>query len=421
MVSLAPTDIARYECYGLAFWRGSQGIALLPSTQCSFLLSSAPFPALHALPQEYPPLTVLLFSLPLLTPLPYYALIFALLMTLVALGLYRLLARSGASEAAPIFLFYLVLGTGAVVQERFDLLPAACTLICLLAAERGHWRVAYLALALGVLLKLYPILLLPALFLAEQHSYREQPASAEKPTKKRFRIWQRSQNCLLFAVICIGIMGGFALINYSDALISPLRYFLQRPFQIEALASSLLWLGKFSGVPYTINFDFGSLNIQSGLAQFISPLCTLFAIIGTLVALWLQWSRRIELATSMVGLICVLLVTGKVFSPQYLIWLFPLLAYISARRKTTRLEMLGWLLVSVLTTFIYVVYYSQLAHPESAAATVQTLPGFFEMVALRNLLLLVTVLCFLLRNSLARKPEEDTEKTSFISEHAKVS
>src|ERR1043165_3639315 len=87
LVSLAPTDIARYECYGLAFWRGSQGIALLPSTQCSFLLSSTPFPALHALPQEYPPLTVLLFSLPLLTPLPYYALIFALLMTLVALGL----------------------------------------------------------------------------------------------------------------------------------------------------------------------------------------------------------------------------------------------------------------------------------------------------------------------------------------------
>src|SRR3954470_14975508 len=74
LVSLAPTDITHYECYGLAFWHGSQGILQLPPLQCAFLHSSTPIDAFHMLPQEYPPLTILVFSLPLLIPLPYYAL-----------------------------------------------------------------------------------------------------------------------------------------------------------------------------------------------------------------------------------------------------------------------------------------------------------------------------------------------------------
>src|SRR5690242_9196152 len=68
-------DIVHYECYGLTFWLGGHGANLLPAGLCSFLHNSTPQP-LHMLPQEYPPLTVLLFSLPLLFPLPNYALVF---------------------------------------------------------------------------------------------------------------------------------------------------------------------------------------------------------------------------------------------------------------------------------------------------------------------------------------------------------
>jgi len=46
--------------------------------------------------------------------------------------------------------------------------PAGLTLLCVIAAEQRRWKLAYVALALSFLLKIYPLLLLPPLFLAEQ-------------------------------------------------------------------------------------------------------------------------------------------------------------------------------------------------------------------------------------------------------------
>src|SRR6185312_7007270 len=125
-LSTGEADLAHYECYGLTFWLGSHGASLLPQTSCSFLWQTTPRPQppLHMLPQEYPPLTILLFSLPLLAPLPYYTFVFALLMTLSAALVYWLLAHTDARRAAPIFLLYLLLGAIGIFQERFVLLPA---------------------------------------------------------------------------------------------------------------------------------------------------------------------------------------------------------------------------------------------------------------------------------------------------------
>lgn len=398
LVALAPTDIARYECYGLTFWLGGHATTLLPHAQCAFLAGASPQTALHMLPLEYPPLTLLIFSIPLLVPLPYYALAFALLMTLVAAAIYWLLAHSDVPRAAPIFALYLGLGALAVAQERFDLVPAACTLLCVLAAERGRWRLAYLALALGVLLKLYPIVMLPALFLAEQR--------AVSPHEQRSRIWTaltrwRWQNGLLFLGLIIGIMGLFALLNINEALVGPLDYLLKRPAQIESLLGSMIWTGGLLGAPSTVAFGYGSVNINSALLSILSRLDTSATLVGLLVVFWLQWRNKIDLAQTLVALLCVLLATGKVFSPQYLIWLFPLLAYIYARGMTSRGWMFCWAAISLLTTLLYLAYYSALPNPattpnlDAAAQILTTLPGFFELVALRNLLLLSTTLALL--------------------------
>src|SRR5207244_12225611 len=74
----------------------------------------------------------------------------------------------GPRGSAIAFVFYLFIGALALAQERFDLVPAALTLLCLIAAERKYWTFSYIALALGFLIKIYPILFLPALFIAEQ-------------------------------------------------------------------------------------------------------------------------------------------------------------------------------------------------------------------------------------------------------------
>src|SRR5579871_2927476 len=169
-IYLAPTDVTRYQCYALTFWFGKRAITWLPAGQCAFLPGSAPQSAFHLLPLEYPPLTVLLFSLPLLAPFPYYSLAFALLMLLIVGIVHWLLNRFHSQQAAWRLLLYLGLGASVLVQVRFDLLPAAFMLLCLIAADRKRWGIAYSALAIGVLLKLYPLIALPALFIAEQRA-----------------------------------------------------------------------------------------------------------------------------------------------------------------------------------------------------------------------------------------------------------
>jgi hypothetical protein len=406
LVFLAPhePDIVHYECYGVTFWLGSHGTALLPRATCAFLfqgVSTSSVPStlpLHMLPSEYPPLTVLLFSLPLLVPLPWYALAFVLMMTLMAGLVYWLLARSDARQAAPVFLLYLLLGAVGLFQERFDLVPATCTLICVLSAQHGRWRMAYVALALGGLLKLYPLVMLPALWLAEQDAWPVRTTdTCEQRSwliylQNRARRWH---NCLLCIALILAVMGSFALLNVQDALLSPLHYFLARPIQIESLAGSVIWFASHSGMPYTIDFTFGSLNLESQLSLLISPLDTLLMLSASLYLFWLQYHRRIDLLQAMVGLVCVLIATGKVFSPQYLIWLIPLLAYLQARGQTSRSWMGCWAAISLLTTCIYIFYYSRLTDPRLDAHIVQTLGGFFELIMLRNVLVLSATLVFL--------------------------
>ncbi len=59
------TDAARYQCYALTFWLGSSGTQLLPASQCTFLQATSIHAAFHMLPLEYPPLTLVIFSLSL--------------------------------------------------------------------------------------------------------------------------------------------------------------------------------------------------------------------------------------------------------------------------------------------------------------------------------------------------------------------
>ena len=163
------TDPARFQCYALTYWMGSTGAQLLPAAQCSYLpISTIAQPPLHMLPLEYPPFSLVIFSLPLFAPLLYYQLLFAVLMALVSTLIYWLLLHYGPRGSALAFVFYIFLGVLALAQERFDLVPAAFTLLCLIAAERKHWTFAYIALAFGFLIKIYPIIFLPALFIAEQ-------------------------------------------------------------------------------------------------------------------------------------------------------------------------------------------------------------------------------------------------------------
>jgi Glycosyltransferase family 87 len=394
------TDPARYQCYALTYWMGSTGAQFLPAAQCSFLpISTTIQPPLHMLPLEYPPFALIIFSLPIFAPLPYYQLVFAVLMALVSTLIYWLLLRYGPRGSALAFVFYISIGVFALVQERFDLVPAALTLLCLIAAERKHWTSAYIALAFGFLIKIYPILFLPALFIAEQQDRQSINISEQLSTLKSLpvELWHTLQgikywhwkNILLFFSLVVGITGFFAIFNFNGAILSQVSYFANRPLQVESIGSALLWLGTLIGFPVHITFTFGSINIISVLGGPVSNLSEILFIAGYIYTIYLQLCEKLDIVQIYIALLLIFIATGKVFSPQYLIWVIPLLAYSGAFDV---LWLVVWGSISLLTTIIYPYFYTRIIYTDR----IPYLPGFIQIVSARNILFVLLTLAYLL-------------------------
>lgn len=393
------TDAARYQCYSLTFWLGGGAAKLLPGVQCAYLPhSSLTAPPFHALPLEYPPLTLLIFAPALLAPLAHYQMAFAIEMALVAVFIYWLLLRCAPRGAALAFAGYLLIGACATAEARFDLVPAALTLICVIAANRKHWTLAYVALAIAFLLKIYPLLFLPALFIAEQRdAQRFSPPSqsltlASLPaevwrTLRGFQHW-RWKNTLIFFAILVGVTGFFALLDFQGAVLSQLSYFANRPVQVEATASPILFLAQHFGVASYTAYTFGSINIVSPLGEPVSLAFDALLVLGYLYTTFLQWRGRLAVTQAFIAILLIFIVTGKVFSPQYLMWVIPLLVYTGAY---TRFWLITWGLMSLLTTLIYPFMY--IRTPNGTLAPY--LPGFVQSVAARDALLVFLTLAYL--------------------------
>jgi len=380
-----------YQCYAMAFWYGAKTSQLLPASQCLFILQISRF---HTLPLEYPPLALLVFSLPLLVPVAGYPILFALFMLLVVSIIYWLLLRYGPRGAGVVFTACLLLGCLATSLARFDIVPAALTLLCLILAERKHWSLAYAALALGVLIKLYPIVLFPLLFLAEQRdqsgfSVPDWPVTLKTArtvflhTLRNMRTW-RWKNGLIFTGLMVGVAALFLAV-ISNGTLSSFSYLYLRPFQVESTGSVVLWLASLLGVPVGWTNSFGSLNTISPIAGVVSQVFVILFFIGYIFIIIQQWKGKMDLVQASLAALLALVATSKVFSPQYLLWLIPLLAYSAAGNRRVWLT---WGAISILTTLIFPIYYAFIPGVNDPSLP----PGFLPVILIRDgLFLLLTV------------------------------
>lgn len=368
--AMKQADTAKYQCYALAFWQGANTTNIVPKIHCAFIPAIASSPPLHLLPSEYPFLTLIPFSIPLLAPLTLYPLAFALLMLLVAGGVYFLLRRFATPGAAWAFALYLIVGCQVTAPARYDLVPAALTLIALLCAERSKWKWSFALLALATLLKFYPLVLLPPFFIAQQMQEGE----------KKWYAWQRYIPVSLFAGVCLVVMG-ISLLLSVDGTLGPLDYFAYRPIQVESLAASVVRvIGLLEGERLRYTFSYGSRNVSSSLSPIVSMVDTVLLVVGLLSLYWLQWRKKIALSMMVLLTLLLLVLLEKVFSAQYLIWIAPFVAYVAGWNWKW---LVGWSSVSLVTSLIYPVLYNR-----GAFWFEPYLPEFHGTVVVRNLLLL---------------------------------
>ncbi len=407
-------DTERYQCYAFAFWNGIPALSVLPTRQCTFIthpsdktaaethntflesIKHSPLPSqiitditaqsatqpFHLLPYEYPLLALLSFSPSLLTPLSWYQATFALWMFCIAAGLYVLLLRRRSRGAALAFTLYLAVGCFVTALGRFDLLPTACTFGALLCAERAKWKYAFFLLAIATMLKFYPIVLLIPLLMAQ---YKQQQDASQ--TLHARSIWLRYAPLAIFICTCT-IITILSLAVSVEGTIAPFIYLGARPLQIESTSASITWLISTIGrYPLTYIFSFGSRNV---LSQFSAPIIQSSSILflaGLCFVYWLQWRRKIALSLTFVLTLLTVIVTGKVFSAQYLIWLAPFVAYIG--RWNTK-WLLSWGSISLATTLIYPFLYNRVYYPFGPL-----LPELYATICVRNSLLLLFT-CLLL-------------------------
>jgi hypothetical protein len=113
-------DVALFHIYALGFW-GNLSHPLLPT--------------------EYPPLSVLPFSLTLLGPAASYPDVFAFWMGVIAVLGYVAFRRLSSQRQATAYALYVVAAGVATLLFRFDLAPALITGGAVWLMQRGRFSV----------------------------------------------------------------------------------------------------------------------------------------------------------------------------------------------------------------------------------------------------------------------------------------
>ena len=323
---------------------------------------------------EYPPGALVVFYLPYLashnlagygTAFTFEMLFFDVIGLLFVLGLGK---KAGISPWTSLIGYTLAMvAIGSIMIQRFDMVPAVITLGAVYAFSRGNYKIAWAILALGTMTKLYPALLAP-LFLIYQW--------------RRGGLRSAIPSMATFAVATLLIAAPLLALN-SHGFISSFTVQSQRPLQLESTYSSLLLLGNSLGLISAQPVQGPiSLNIDSSLAGPLARYSFIFMGLGLLTVYGLYYRNCLKLAKAAAPFapegpaladflnysfiaIVVLLVTSKVFSPQYMVWLYPLFPLVSGRFRAA--IWIVFLAASCLTWYIYPLHYYDLIDTQQSA------------------------------------------------------
>jgi hypothetical protein len=275
---------------------------------------------------EYPPGALPVFVAPAYAG--GYATAFGWLMAALGVACLVLVALAGAPWWSVGFVAISPLLVGSLAFSRFDFWPAALLAGALAALLGDRDRLGWGLLGAAVAAKLYPAAVVP---LAVVWTLRRRG--------RRELVVSGAIGAAVLAVAFVPF-----LVLSSGGLWSSLAGQLSRPLQIESLAASVL---TTFGHPVVVD-SHGSQGLAGhGVAAALSSL----AAAAVLVALWIAFARgpadRRRLARYAAACICAFVVFGKVLSPQYLIWLVPLVALVGGRRG---LAAIGLLAAALLAT-----------------------------------------------------------------------
>jgi len=305
---------------------------------------------------------------------------FGVLMALCLVAGQQLAARlAGPGRRERLTVAWLLVAApvvvGAAVRTHFDPLPIAIALGGLLALARGRHDLGFLLLGLGTMTKLFPGLLaaIAVVWLCGRGEWRA-----------------ALRGGAIFAAVVAAISLPLAGAGYVESF----TFHLDRPVQIESTPATVLFaLGGSDVTGTNLRPDrFKSNGLDGGHADAVESLFAGLVVLA-LAAIVLLAARRPDarhLVLCGFAALLAFVTLGKVFSPQYVIWLAPFAALAWAwRQRVVALLAAGAI---VLTHVEFPSRYFDLINVRTDVVVI---------VAARNALLLVALV--VLMASLARR------------------
>jgi hypothetical protein len=264
------------------------------------------------------------------------ALIVCLAVALVALG-----AGRGWLIGALCFAALAPVALGPVVLSRFDLWPATLTAAALCALVTDRLRLGHVALGAAIAAKLYPAVLAPLAVIY---------------------VWRRKGR--REALLCAGLLLGVVVLAFAPFVVlapggvwDSLWNQASRPLQIESLGAGVLLVAHhLFGTGVTVESSHGSQNLAGAAPDALAVAQTVLQA-AALLAIWILFARgaaspsRLLLASA--AALVAFASLGKVLSPQFLIWLIPVIPLVAGRRGLAAAALLAAALVLTQLWFPY--------------------------------------------------------------------
>ncbi len=267
---------------------------------------------------EYPPGAIPLFTGPSVFPGGWYDPVFKVLMTLCCVGsiwcVTYVLARQGATVlgiwAAALFLALAPIALGPVSLNTYDAWPAFLTVAAVAALVSGRARFALVLLGAAAAAKLYAALLVPV---ALVWLWRERRAVLGP-------LAAFAAAAAVFAVPWFALSPGGVWHSIHSQV--------GRGLHTESLGASVLLVADRLGwyhARVVATAPAISRDVAGGLPHGIAAASAVLAVAAALVpALWV---RRSGLGVAFAASVAGFLAFTKVLSPQYLVWLIPLVPF----------------------------------------------------------------------------------------------
>ena len=237
---------------------------------------------------------------------------------------------------------------GPIAFSRYDYLPALLAVAAVAALAARQPMLACAFAGLGAATKVYPAVLIP---LALIELWRQNGARA-------------AARGIGMAVAVVAALCGPLVVAAPHGVSWALHRQLVRPLQVESLPAAFFAAAHMiGGVHLHVAKRAGSDNLIGpgpDIASTLSAVATVVAILAVYV-LYARSSRsREQLVVSSVAAVTAYIAFSKVFSPQYLVWLIPLVPLVGGRRgvRATALLVVALGMTQIWEPYRYFQYYT---------------------------------------------------------------